>query len=95
MHYYLSKKRVRTFWKVVKRLCPHHVGHYLGMDVHDSESVSKNLSLQEGMVITVEPGIYVQNDEDIPSRLVKLELFRILFSKQRQKPGHEDNRLVS
>jgi Xaa-Pro aminopeptidase len=29
------------------------------MDVHDTTLVSRNIPLQEGMVITVEPGIYI------------------------------------
>ena len=37
-------------------LCPHHVGHYLGMDVHDSSDVSRSTKLEPGMVITIEPG---------------------------------------
>lgn len=53
--------------KVARRLCPHHVGHYLGMDVHDTPDVSRSLSLQPGMVITIEPGIYIPlNDTEIP-----------------------------
>ncbi|KAK0083869.1 hypothetical protein PV325_008092 [Microctonus aethiopoides] len=39
--------------------CPHHVSHYLGMDVHDSGKISRNIKTQPGMIITVEPGIYV------------------------------------
>lgn len=37
-------------------LCPHHASHYLGMDVHDTNSVSRNIKMRAGMVITVEPG---------------------------------------
>lgn len=36
--------------------CPHHVSHYLGMDIHDTPSISRNLNLLPGMVFTVEPG---------------------------------------
>ncbi|KZC07833.1 putative Xaa-Pro aminopeptidase 3 [Dufourea novaeangliae] len=37
--------------------CPHHVSHYLGMDVHDTGKISRNIKLQPGMIVTVEPGI--------------------------------------
>nr|DBA18264.1 TPA: hypothetical protein GDO54_016536 [Pyxicephalus adspersus] len=55
--------------KTARRLCPHHVGHFLGMDVHDTPDVSRSLSLQPGMVITIEPGIYIPaNDTEIPEK---------------------------
>lgn len=40
----------------MRDFCPHDVGHYLGMDVHDTALMSKNNKLEPGMVITVEPG---------------------------------------
>ncbi|XP_019345032.2 xaa-Pro aminopeptidase 3 isoform X2 [Alligator mississippiensis] len=51
------------FFKAVRKYCPHHVGHYLGMDVHDTPSMSRSLPLQPGMVITIEPGIYIPEDD--------------------------------
>ncbi|CAB3980833.1 probable Xaa-Pro aminopeptidase 3 isoform X1 [Paramuricea clavata] len=54
--------------QLVRKLCPHHIGHYLGMDVHDVSSVGKNLPLSEGMVITIEPGLYVRDGMDVPAR---------------------------
>jgi len=46
---------------------PHGVGHYLGMDVHDVGTYKvngKNRPLEPGMVLTIEPGIYVPVDDD-------------------------------
>jgi intermediate cleaving peptidase 55 len=50
----------------VSTLFPHHVGHYLGLDVHDSPGLSRSRKLETGMVVTVEPGIYVPDDEKWP-----------------------------
>ncbi|XP_066251091.1 xaa-Pro aminopeptidase 3 [Euwallacea similis] len=52
--------------KAAYQLCPHHVSHYLGMDVHDTPSVSRNIKIEPGMVITVEPGIYVTEKSNLP-----------------------------
>ncbi|KAJ3273564.1 hypothetical protein HDV01_004331 [Terramyces sp. JEL0728] len=38
---------------------PHHVGHYIGLDVHDTASVSRSKALGEGMCLTIEPGVYI------------------------------------
>ncbi|XP_073738832.1 xaa-Pro aminopeptidase 3 isoform X2 [Callorhinus ursinus] len=52
-----------------RKYCPHHVGHYLGMDVHDTPDIPRSLPLQPGMVITVEPGIYIpEDDRDAPEK---------------------------
>uniref|UniRef100_A0A915P3N1 Peptidase M24 domain-containing protein n=1 Tax=Meloidogyne floridensis TaxID=298350 RepID=A0A915P3N1_9BILA len=40
--------------------CPHHVSHYLGMDVHDTPSIARNIECPPGVIITVEPGIYIR-----------------------------------
>lgn len=37
--------------------CPHHVSHYLGMDVHDTGKISRSIRIQPGMIITIEPGM--------------------------------------
>ncbi|KAI0129641.1 metallopeptidase family M24 [Xylariales sp. AK1849] len=47
-------------------LFPHHVGHYIGLDVHDVPGYSRGVKLQEGHCVTVEPGIYVPDDERWP-----------------------------
>jgi len=39
---------------------PHGIGHYLGLDVHDVGDYST--PLQEGDVITIEPGIYIPEE---------------------------------
>ncbi|TKR69704.1 hypothetical protein L596_021825 [Steinernema carpocapsae] len=44
------------------RLCPHHVSHYLGMDVHDTATVPRTIDLQPGVCFTIEPGVYVRAD---------------------------------
>ena len=60
------------FLQLVRKLCPHHIGHHLGMDVHDVSCVGKNLPLSEGMVITIEPGLYVRDGMDVPARWVEI-----------------------
>jgi len=44
----------------------HGIGHYLGLDVHDVGDYSK--PLQEGDVFTIEPGIYIP-EEDLGIRI--------------------------
>jgi Xaa-Pro aminopeptidase len=80
-----------------KKFYMHRLSHYLGMDVHDVGAYHREGSprpLDAGMVLTVEPGIYVAEDaEDIPDKyrglgvrieddvLVTSEGFRVLTDK--------------
>lgn len=52
--------------KAVERLFPHHLSHYLGLDVHDTGGYSRKTVLREGHVVTVEPGVYVPDEEAFP-----------------------------
>lgn len=49
------------------RLFPHHVGHYVGLDVHDVPGYSRGEVLREGHCVTVEPGVYVPDEERWPA----------------------------
>lgn len=51
----------------ISTLFPHHVGHYIGLDVHDSPGFSRSKKFEKGMCVTVEPGIYVPDDERWPA----------------------------
>ncbi|MDJ0087992.1 Xaa-Pro aminopeptidase [Pantoea allii] len=47
----------------------HGLGHWLGLDVHDVGhygTPSRDRILEPGMVITVEPGLYIAPDADVP-----------------------------
>jgi Xaa-Pro aminopeptidase len=80
-----------------KKFYMHRLGHYLGMDVHDVGAYHADgepRPVEAGMVMTVEPGLYISEDaEDIPDQyrgigvrieddvLVTREGFRILTDK--------------
>ncbi|RFU35076.1 hypothetical protein B7463_g1189, partial [Scytalidium lignicola] len=50
----------------LETLFPHHVGHYIGLDVHDCPGYSRSVPLKAGHCVTVEPGIYVPDDDRWP-----------------------------
>ncbi len=57
--------------KEYRRFYPHNTSHWLGLDVHDAGLYLKNGEprvLESGMVLTIEPGFYVQPaDHQTPS----------------------------
>jgi Xaa-Pro aminopeptidase len=59
--------------QLYKRYTIHGVSHMLGIDVHDSSNARPENAMRgrlaEGMVLTIEPGVYFQvNDETVPEK---------------------------
>ncbi|KAF8334979.1 peptidase M24 [Cantharellus anzutake] len=50
----------------VDRLYPHFLSHPIGMDLHESNVDRRSQPLMAGMVITIEPGVYVPPDPAYP-----------------------------
>ena len=52
-----------------RRWTLHGVSHHLGLDVHDCAQARREIyrdsPLREGMVLTVEPGLYIQPDDEL------------------------------
>jgi Xaa-Pro aminopeptidase len=53
---------------VVKKFYMHGLGHWIGMDVHDVgdyRSADRSRILEPGMTLTIEPGLYIDQDADV------------------------------
>jgi Xaa-Pro aminopeptidase len=55
-----------------KRFYMHRTGHWLGLDVHDAGEYRRGAqwrTLEPGMSLTVEPGLYIRGADDVPEPL--------------------------
>jgi len=56
-----------------KKYYPHGIGHWMGIDVHDEcpykQRNGEEIPLKRGMILTIEPGIYIdENDTSVPKK---------------------------
>lgn len=73
-----------------RRFYMHRTGHWLGMDVHDVGDYKIDgqwRQLEPGMTLTVEPGIYIPDDDDIDPRFRNIGV-RIEDDVLIQREGH-------
>lgn len=59
--------------KLFKKYYPHGIGHWMGLDVHDTcpykDEEGKDVVFEEGMVLTIEPALYIgQEDSGVPDK---------------------------
>ncbi|CAI5950659.1 unnamed protein product, partial [Closterium sp. NIES-65] len=52
-----------------RQFYPTSVGHWLGLDTHDCASVSSFQPLKPGVVLTIEPGLYLPDIDQVPKHL--------------------------
>ncbi|MEK7543980.1 MAG: Xaa-Pro peptidase family protein [Patescibacteria group bacterium] len=68
---------------------PHSLGHGVGLDIHESPrlTISKDAELKPGMIVTVEPGIYIEGQYGIRIEdliLLKEDGIEILSTSNKQ-----------
>lgn len=55
---------------LLRKFYPHGISHWIGLDVHDADTVSHSFKLQTGCVFSVEPGLYFpKNNHNVPEEL--------------------------
>ena len=70
----------------IEALFPHHLSHYIGLDVHDCVGYSRKTLLKEGHCITIEPGVYVPANDRWPKHFQGIGI-RIEDSVSVQRDG--------
>jgi len=77
-----------------KKYYPHGIGHWMGIDVHDEcpyrTKKGKEIPLMSGMIMTIEPGIYIdKDDKSVPKKYRGIGI-RIEDDILVTKDGHEN-----
>ena len=49
-----------AFLNLTVQMCM--AGHWLGMDTHDTSSIRHDRALQEGVIMCIEPGLYIPDE---------------------------------
>ncbi|KAI1286753.1 Xaa-Pro aminopeptidase 3 [Halotydeus destructor] len=60
--------------RLAYKFCPHHVSHFLGLDIHDTPTVSRSVQLKPGMCFTIEPGLYFRSNDNVNKEFVGIGL---------------------
>jgi len=80
----IDERRYNTYYM-------HQTSHWLGMDVHDVGRYrvdGQSRVLEDGMVLTVEPGLYVRADADVPDQYKGIGI-RVEDDVAVTREGHE------
>ena len=62
-----KNKRDKSF-DMTRKLFPHQVGHFIGLDVHDTLGIPLSHDLRPGQVISIEPGLYIPDEDIYPEK---------------------------
>ncbi|CDO74201.1 hypothetical protein BN946_scf185043.g253 [Trametes cinnabarina] len=77
-------------------LYPHLVGHPVGIDLHESNQSERDARLKEGMVVTIEPGVYVPPFSEFPRAFhnigIRIEVSSLQGSESYAHPCVEPSR---
>ncbi|KAI3383050.1 hypothetical protein SNEBB_007529 [Seison nebaliae] len=90
-----SKKKYLT-----RHICPHMIGHFLGIDVHDCSLLGyHSIALDDGICFTMEPGIYIpsshQNDINDLSESIPYEFHGISIRLENDYLINKQKKLIN